>query len=253
MKTSLKVIARHAVRKPLATLGLEIHKTRPSQPPSYGLDNFFPLLQRLGFVPAHIIDVGANHGNWTRTAFRYFPSARYTLIEPQDHLKPCIQDLIDQGCDLRWINAGCSDTIGQMPFSLSHRDDSSTFVLMDRHGNRTGSQTITVPVTTLDQVTASARVPEMVKIDAEGFDLKVLAGASNLIGKTDIFLVEALICAKDRDNSFLTVINTMDGYGYDLMDMTDLNRSPKHGVLWVSELAFVRKGSSLLSTVTAYE
>src|ERR1700730_8489592 len=134
MKSALKIIARHAVKKPLATLGLEIHKTRPSQAPDYGLDTFFQLLRRLEFNPTHIIDVGANHGNWTRTAFRYFPSACYTLIEPQDHLKPCIQDLIDQGCDLRWINAGCSDTIGQIPFSLSHRDDNSTFVLIDRHG-----------------------------------------------------------------------------------------------------------------------
>jgi FkbM family methyltransferase len=253
MKSALKVIARHAIKKPLATLGLEIHRTQSLPRPAYGLDNFFPLLRRLGFNPAHIIDVGANHGNWTRAAFRYFPSAFYTLIEPQDHLRTHIQDLIDQGCELKWINAGCSDAAGQMPLSLNQRDDSSTFVLIDRHGNKTGSRTITVPVTTLNHVIASARVPEMVKIDAEGFDLKVLAGASDLIGKTDIFLLEALIFGKNYDNSILNVIGTMERYGYDLMDITDLNRSPKHGILWLSELAFVRKGSPLLSAATCYE
>jgi hypothetical protein len=52
-----------------------------------------------------------------------------------------------------------------------------------------------VPVTTLKQIvfSSSAPVPDMVKIDAQGFDLKVLAGASDLFGKTDIFLVEALV------------------------------------------------------------
>ena len=40
------------------------------------------------------------------------------------------------------------------------------------------------------RASSGAGLPEMVKIDAEGFDLKVLAGASDLLGKTDIFLVE---------------------------------------------------------------
>jgi hypothetical protein len=30
-------------------------------------------------------------------------------------------------------------------------------------------------------------MPDMVKIDAEGLDLKVLAGGSNLLGKTEVF------------------------------------------------------------------
>ena len=54
----------------------------------------------MGFAPKHIIDVGANRGLWTRTALQYFPDAHYTLIEPQDHLKTHIQDLLDRGQDL---------------------------------------------------------------------------------------------------------------------------------------------------------
>jgi FkbM family methyltransferase len=73
------------------------------------------------------------------------------------------------------------------------RDDASTFV--DWHE---GWPRITVPIMTLNEVVAfsGAGLPEMVKIDAEGFDLKVLAGASDLLGKTDIFLVEAVVCSR---------------------------------------------------------
>ena len=80
---------------------------------------------------------------------------------------------------------------------MSYRDDSSTFVLTDWS---TKSQRITVPIITLNQLVASsdAGLPEIVKIDAEGFDLKVLAGASDLLGKTDIFLVEAVVLARWR-------------------------------------------------------
>jgi hypothetical protein len=131
------------------------------------------------------------------------------------------------------------------------RDDSSSFVLTDRS---TGSQRIAVPVKTLNEIVASngASVPEMVKIDAEGFDLKVLTGASDLLGKTDIFLVEAMVCGI-YENSAAEVFQFMTNAGYHLIDITDLNRSPKHGVLWLCEFAFLRNASPLLNAATAYE
>jgi FkbM family methyltransferase len=218
----------------------------------YGLEHFFPLLRRLGFAPRHVVDVGANRGTWTRAAFKYFPNAVYTLVEPQDHLRSYSQDLIAQGCKLKWINAGCGDFSGTLPLFVSYRDDASTFV--DWHE---GWPRITVPIMTLNEVVAfsGAGLPEMVKIDAEGFDLKVLAGASDLLGKTDIFLVEAVVCSIGGadENTIAEVVSFMAKAGYNLMDITDLNRSPKHGVLWLCELAFLREGSPLLDAVSSYE
>ena len=104
MKNTLK----RATKSAFDALGLEVHRTStPCETANYGLDNFFPLLRRLGLKPRHIVDVGANHGSWTRRAIRYFPSAAYTLIEPQANLKAHIQDLIDQGHKITWISAGC--------------------------------------------------------------------------------------------------------------------------------------------------
>ena len=114
-----------------------------------------------------------------------------------------------------------------------------------------------MPIITLNQLVASsgAGLPEMVKIDAEGFDLKVLAGASDLLGKTDIFLIEAVVWGASGayDNSVAEVVRFMAEAGYNLMDITDLNRSPKYGVLWLCELAFLRVGSPLWATAPSYE
>ena len=55
---------------------------------------FFSMLQGRSFAPKHIMDVGANHGKWTRVALKYFPDAYYTLIEPQDHLRAHVADLL---------------------------------------------------------------------------------------------------------------------------------------------------------------
>ncbi len=110
-----------------------------------------------------------------------------------------------------------------------------------------------IAVKTLNEIVSSSNVdlPDMVKIDAEGFDLNVLRGASNLLGKTEIFLVEAVVCG-NYENSVAEVVKFMADAGYCLMDITDLNRSPKHGVLWLCELAFLRVGSPLLNAVTSY-
>lgn len=93
----------------------------------------------------------------------------------------------------------------------------------------------------------------MVKVDAEGFDLKVLAGATELMGKTDIFLVEAAVWCPELENTVAEVVRWMDSAGYSLADVTDLNRSPRFGVLWLCELAFFRKASPLWASVTSFE
>jgi FkbM family methyltransferase len=221
-------------------------------PTAYGLDCFFGALKNLDFRPKHIVDVGANKGSWTRKALLYFPDAQYTVVEPQDHLKVHMQDLFDRDCKITWINAGVADKSGVLPFTVSYRDDSSTFAPTQADA---GAPTISVPVKTLNEIVSAsnAALPEVVKIDAEGFDLKVLAGASDLLGKTDIFFVEVTICCEGYENTIARVIRTMDEAGYHVVDITDINRSPKYGVLWLCELAFLRNASPIFDSVTTYE
>jgi FkbM family methyltransferase len=242
------------VQSLLGKFGYRLVKTDMLCRSPYGLTTFFPLLKRLGFAPASILDVGANRGDWTRIALRYFPDAQYTLIEPQDQLKVHVQDLIDRGHRIRWINAGAGDKPGLVPFSISHRDDSSTFAIDEQCARSIGSRRVDVNVLTLNSVCSSQDIPipDMVKIDAEGFDLKVLQGASELFGKTEIFLVEfGIFC--DYENSLFEIIRWMADHGYRPLDLTDLNRSPKHGILWLGEMAFVRNNTRLLDSIASYE
>ena len=251
----VKEIVQYSLKK----LGLRLvrhdslaHASGPAATCYLGLDCFFAALKRLDFHPKHIIDVGANRGSWTRKAFVYFPEAHYTLVEPQDHLKVHIQDLLDRDCKIRWINAGAADKSGALPFTISYRDDSSTF---DPTQMDAGAPRISVSVMTLNEIVSAASVPppEIVKIDAEGFDLKVLAGASHLLGKTEIFFVEVTICCPGHENTIARIVRRMDEAGYRVVDITDINRSPKYGVLWLCELAFLRNASPLFASVTTYE
>src|SRR5688572_22017204 len=59
------------------------------------LHTLFTNLKAIGFIPAHVIDIGANHGTWTREALKYFPDSRFTLLEPQEYMQASFQDLLD--------------------------------------------------------------------------------------------------------------------------------------------------------------
>jgi FkbM family methyltransferase len=240
----------------LRKLGYRIVRIEDGPRPSEGLDPFLILLKRFAFAPKHILDIGANRGLWTREAVKFFPDARYTLVEPQDYLKSHIQDLLDRGCKIQWINAGASDRSGTLPFTITNCDGSCSFAYTAGQALASGFQQILVPIKTVNEIVAAvgADPPDMVKIDAEGLDLKVLAGASDLLGRAEIFLVEAVLRGGGSyENSFPEVIAFMVNAGYLLVEITDLNRSPKYGVLWLCELAFLRNGSTLFDIASSYE
>ena len=107
---------------------------------------------------------------------------------------------------------------------------------------------------TLNEIrtTFSLPAPDMLKIDAEGLDLKVLAGATDLLGHTEIVLAEGSIGQLDFENRAGALIDTMDDYGYRLIDITDVLRSPNNDALWLCEFAFLLKSSELLNRAARF-
>jgi FkbM family methyltransferase len=215
--------------------------------------NFLRVLQRAKFQPAHIVDVGANLGYWTRQALNYFPAARYTLVEPQAELKQGVADLIAAGRQIEWIQAGVSDKPGRASFTIADQAHSSSFSFSAEQARQHGWRQVEMEVITLDGLTDRiGAIPQMVKIDAEGYDLRVLAGAGKLLGVTDIFFVEAAVGCRTLENNLARVISRMHEAGYRAVELTDLNQSPKHDVLWLVELAFLREGSPLFDFADSY-
>ena len=208
------------------------------------LNNFYQVLKQIKFEPKHIVDIGANHGTWTRTALEFFPNAYYTLVEPQGWLKDSIKDLLDSNDKIRFHAVGAGATPGNFKFTIANRDDSCSFRYSETEALESGFKQIEIPVVTLNQLLQHAHLPapDIIKIDAEGLDIDVLNGADNYFGKTEIFMVEVGVVIKDFENSFLKMINFMDSKGYRLFEITDLNRPLPVKILWLAELVFVKKG-----------
>jgi FkbM family methyltransferase len=206
------------------------------------LSILFNNLKSMGFIPKHIVDVGANHGTWTREVITHFPDAYYTLLEPQNWLKKSFQDILDANSKVNFYPVGAGAEEGSFHFTIVDRDDSCSFRYTPEEAKEAGFEQLEIPVVTLNGLLAENKlpIPDIIKIDAEGLDLEVLKGASNYFGKTEIFMVEAGVFITEFDNSFLKIINFMDEKGYRLFDISDLNRPFQPRVLWLVELVFIK-------------
>jgi FkbM family methyltransferase len=206
------------------------------------LKHFFSIIKKLGFEPKHIVDVGANHGMWTREALKYFPDSYYTLFEPQKTLENSVKDLLANP-RIKLNTVGVGSHAGNFKLTIGKSDTESSFIYTEKDAAESGLRQIEVPIVTLNEFLGKMDVPtpDLIKIDAEGFDFEVLKGASDFIGKTEIFVVEVSVAIENLDNSFLKMMNFMDEKGYKIFEITHLIRFGTHGVLCLAELCFIKK------------
>ena len=244
MKVSTKQKINAAIKwlaTPILTKGVIRFLVRV---PSYLLgDNLILFLKEHNYQPKLILDIGANHGRWTRKWKKNFKEARVIMVEPQEWLQSSFKDLL--GDDVTYIHAGAGSENGTMKFTVNaDRDDSSTFVLSEEEAAEKGFRQLEVEVLTVNEIIkrTGGQIPEVVKIDAEGLDMQVLHGADKCFGITDLFMVEASINNYELENNLLDLVQYMDKRGYKVFEFTELNRPFKHAGLWQVEIAFVKKG-----------
>lgn len=210
------------------------------------LTNVIQLFVDANFSPNHIIDVGANKGEWSRQVMRYFPNSYYTIIEPQSWLKPSFEDLL-RNTKVRYYPVGLGQSPGNFQFTIHERDDSSSFIYNSEQASLKGYKQIPVKVMTINQIIAESDFPkpDIIKIDAEGLDIQVLKGGSNILEYVEVLFLEAGVGNRFYENSVIEVVNFMDNLGFVLFDITSLNRSYTMNVLWLLEFVFIKKSGKL--------
>lgn len=244
------------INKLFGKLGYRIVNLQHYQPKTRSqkdllLDNFWQTLKHLDYNPKVIVDIGTHKGSWTRIAMSHYPTSQYILIEPQKNLKKFVEDLTIKE-NVTYLPIGIGSKNEEMNFTLHDFDHSSSFMYSEEEAKKQGFSQVKIPVRSLNNLVAEKEipVPDIVKIDAEGIDLDVLKGAENLFGKIEVFLIEVAVLNNIYPNSALKVLQYMDKNGYEMFDITDMNRpmniQPFHlPALWLMEVVFVKKDGEL--------
>lgn len=143
-----------------------------------------------------VVDVGANYGQWSRSMLERLaaakaPSAQLILFEPVPEIRATLAGLAADFPDHRIevVASAVSNEPSTMKMVVTALE-SGTHHLASADYPYEG-RTIDVPVTTLDVHLAGAAEPiDIVKIDAEGFDPKVIGGMRDLLARRMVGVVQ---------------------------------------------------------------
>jgi FkbM family methyltransferase len=134
-----------------------------------------------------VVDVGANVGYYTMLAASIVGEAgRVCAIEPSPDLYRCLE---------KNVKANCIPQVQTVPIALGDADGDLNLYVPKHRGNNTptmianaGGRPVRVRVRTLDQFMneSSLHKIDLLKIDVEGYEARVLAGAKQALSSGKI-------------------------------------------------------------------
>jgi len=199
-----------------------------------------------GRVLGLVVDVGAHEGQWLTPFLRFMRASRVEVFEP---LPACVAQLRSTyGGDPKVFihQAAVGDRPGSVTLNVTEGRRLSSVLLPAPemglfYGNRVASiqEKITVPLVTLDETLPDAPV-DLLKIDVQGFERQVIAGAKRTLARTRTVLIEANFQHHYEGDALLAELwHLLAEHGFGLWSISSPYYGPDGRALW-ADAAFVR-------------
>ena len=232
------------IHRKLLSLGWRVERDKPA-PEGWmpGRAYWEPdYLRRLGFHPATVIDVGVGCG--TPSLYQAFPAADLLLVEPVAEFSAAISAILSdrEGIHVD-VALGARAGVLQLQVDPGDLQLSSFFARGALEDSGAARSVRDVRVDTLDHVLSEhpCRRPYGLKIDTEGAELEVIAGASETLRHTEFVIAETAVPPRfEGGYHFAEMIAEMDRRGFAVCDILDIGRAPSSRVTFV-DLVFQRR------------
>lgn len=203
-------------------------------------------LRELGYHPSLVVDVGAFRGEWTRNVMPIFSDATFVMVEPQADKVELLSELAAKDPQVKFVQS-----------LLGRESKEVEFFEMESGSSIYEEQTVhprvkkVYPMRLLDEVLKPWLPADEVflKLDVQGAELDVLAGAQKTLENCSFILLEASVLSYNAGAPLLAeVIKYMETKDFLVFDVCDLRRQPM-GVLIQLDLIFARRGHAVRAKV----
>ena len=160
-----------------------------------GLLKEFKWLQSLHFKT--IIDVGANEGQFSEKMRLLFPSAQLFIFEPLPGAFELLSKNFKNDNKASLFRKGCGAQKGSFIIHQNESSASSSLLQMtDEHTSNfkeaVATTQVQIEIDTLDSLLQDHKLehPVLLKMDVQGFEDKVIAGATQTLEQSDLVISE---------------------------------------------------------------
>ena len=173
--------------------------------------------------PVTILDIGANRGQSAESYHALFPQARILSSEPDPEAFRALADVVARLPKAQAFQLAFGESRGTASFNRFQSSQTNSFLAFDsRYRTETSSAVVKVTVETLDSFCGQLKIQQidLLKIDTQGYDLKVLRGGGGLLGRKAIKLVltELLFSPQYLEQPCFAEFDTfLRSYGYRLL------------------------------------
>ncbi len=233
------------VKKLFNAFGLEI--TRKWNSPVGEMESFLSDVKKRGLQCNYILDVGAYRGKFAGMAIAIYPEAAIYLVEPLKEMKQMLEEFCRRNARCKFFDFSVGPNLGMQPLRVFKDLAWSGFMEEDipQKDKRTPRM---VEMWTIDELikTGQMEIPELVKLDVQGYELEVLKGAESVFGKTELFIIEAALHNKHKSYPLIAdVVTFMNERDYVIYDFAGFLRQHHDGSLIECDLCFVKRNSFL--------
>lgn len=199
------------------------------------------LIQKLGWTPTTVLDIGGYKGSWTREVQRLAPSAVVTVVEPNPHAE--LQTL-----GVRVLYEVLSHDTRSVPWYSNLSTGDSLYKERTRHYAQV---TPTFRTTTTLDALFLRETFDFIKLDCQGAELDILRGGRTVLQGTTALLLECAFAGQYNEAAptFAEYIRTLDELGFAPLDITEFHRA--NGILFQVDLLCLRKTSPLWNVIQA--
>lgn len=200
-------------------------------------------LRACGFECASAVDVGAFVGDWSVLANSCF-GCTTIAIEPQPSRQPVLHRLAKR-IPLRVENVALAERAGELPLVL---EDTNSRLRAGRDDQ--SALSVLVKIDRLDALLErhSDLQPNLLKLDVQGHELKVLDGAGASLNRFEVIVMEVSIIRIGPVPVFHEVLEYMRLRDFRLYDFLPMYYRPRDGALWQADAFFVRDDSPLVAS-----